>query len=174
MTLDAPRKSYIRELSKESNKNKEVQNFNEQEKEKITETQKEIEIFIDKIKATLWEINIKLISLWRNNNLLKEINEWNNANKNEKDVYVVTWNLIWICRKYMNDPNVTPILDQLQFCMNTLMNQYKVKGEIDWITEAINSIWDTVKMVYKPTDWWDDWTPWWSSFWVKFVYPSQP
>ena len=174
MTWETPRKSCIRELNKESQKNeKEALSFQEKQQETI-ETQEEIEKVIKKIETILWQININVIGLWRNNNLLREINNWNNANENEKNVYVVTWNLIWICRKYMNDPNVTPILDQLQFCMNTLMNKYKIKGEVDWITEAIKSIWDTVKIVYKPTEWWNNWPKWESSFWVRFIYPTQP
>lgn len=153
MTLETPRKSYLEEMRNKDKKEQEsVKSFDIQQE--TNETQKEIEKIIDKIKTTLWQINITLLQLWKSNqNLLKEINDWNNANKNQKDVYVITWNLIWICRKYMNDPNITPLLDQLQFCMNILMNQYKIKGEIDWITNAIWSISDTVKMMYKPKEW---------------------
>lgn len=150
------RKNILKEQynTKDSKEHDDVLDY-QKHQEKISETQREIERFTEKIKTILGQISIKLINLWNNKSLADEINKWNEENKNQKDMYIVTWNLIWICRKYMNDPSHTSILDQLQFCMNSLRNQYNVKGEIDWITESIKAIWDAVKMVYRPEE--DGW-----------------
>ncbi len=166
MTTETSRKAYLEEIRNEyTNGQESVKSFDV--KNKTIETKKEAEKVIDKIKTILGQINITLLQLWKNNqNLLKEINNLNN-----NDMHIFTWNLIWILRKYISDPGIISILNQLQFCMNTLTNQYKIKGEVDWISEAIKSIWDTVKIVYNPEKWWDSWNE--KSFLGRSIYPTE-